>query len=505
MNNILDMLENAAFKYGNKIAFADKENSISYISLWDKAKKIAMVLKDKVELGQPVAILMDKSVDAICVLFGVVCSGAAYSFVERQQPSTRIQNILNTLNPAVVIWDKEQQVSSEIEYVQIGFDKINDDIGYINLDDSFLESIRKEIIGMQPLYINFTSGSTGIPKGVSISHLSVLDFIPNFVDVMNIDNSDVIGNQAPLDFDVSVKDIYSCLCTGARVELIPKEYFMNPQLLMNFLCDRKVSILTWAVSALCFITTMRGLEYRCPSQIKCIGFSGECMPIKHLNKLREYLPNTKFINLYGPTEITCNCTYYEIPKDKQYSLDEDIPIGNSFINKKVFLLDDNNRLISPEKKDEIGEICVVGSGVALGYYGNAEKTKESFVQNPLHNLYIEKTYRTGDLAKYNSFGELVYVSRKDSQIKHMGHRIELGEIETAFTGIDGVDRAVCIYIHEKKKIIVFYCGERIKEEVADNAKKLLPMFMIPNKIIQLKQMPLNEHGKIDRTLLKEMA
>ena len=202
--------------------------------------------------------------------------------------------------------------------------------------------------------------------------------------------------------------------------------FSFPTKLLDFLDDRKVTTIIWAVSALCIVTTLNGFEYKRPSSLNKIMFSGEVMPIKHLNAWRAQYQDAMFVNLYGPTEITCNCTYYII--DREFGLDEKLPMGKPFANERVFLLDDEDRLVDAERPGELGEICVSGTAVTLGYLRNPEKTAAAFVQNPLNDRYLETIYRTGDLGYYSEDGELFFSSRKDFQIKHMGHRIELGEI-----------------------------------------------------------------------------
>lgn len=497
-NNILGLLEESAKNYPDKYAFGDTERDITFLTLCISCKKVGTVLADKINIADAVAFYMDKSVDAVCGMFGAVYAGGFYSFLDVKQPQARTESVLNILEPKVIFTDKENyekisgyHTSAEImimEEVLMTATEINEEK---------LQKVRQNFQDVNPLYVNFTSGSTGVPKGVVVSHRSVIEFITYFTDIFGIKSDDIIGNQAPFDFDVSVKDIYSGLMTGAKVQLIPKKYFSMPTNLMDYLADKEVTTLIWAVSAMCFVSVMKGFDYRLPEKIHTVMFSGEVLPIKHYKIWKKYLPNAKYVNLYGPTEITCNCTYYVL--DREYDDAEVIPMGKAFPNEKVFLLDENDNLVT-----EIGvqgEICVGGTALALGYYKDWERTNQVFVQNPLNKAYNEMIYRTGDLGKYNEEGDLLYVSRKDFQIKHLGHRIELGEIEAVTMAREGVTRTCCIYDHEKQRLILFFTGDRDKVALMKELRTVLPPFMLPNSLVPVEEMPLNKNGKIDRNKL----
>ena len=333
-----------------------------------------------------------------------------------------------------------------------------------------------------------------------VCHRSVIDFINVFTDKFGINKNDIIANQAPFDFDVSVKDIYSCIKTGATLVVIPRKLFMAPTKLLDYLTENNTTTLIWAVSALCLITTFHGLEYKTPKTINKVMFSGEVMPLKHLKEWIKYIPDAMYVNLYGPTEITCNCAYHIVDKTLPY--EKQIPTGQAFDNEQIILLDENNNEI--KNKKAVGEICVKGTALALGYYNNMGKTNEQFVQNPLNNKYIDMIYRTGDLGYIGEDNNLYFSGRKDFQIKHQGHRIELEEIQIAMEKIDKIERACCLYYEEKSKIYGFYIGNITKQEIHDELKNILPIFMIPNVLIQIDQFPMTKNGKIDRNILKEM-
>ena len=182
------------------------------------------------------------------------------------------------------------------------------------IDERQLLAVRKACTADDLLYGIFTSGSTGVPKGIVVSHKSVINFITHFIHTFQFAETDVIGNQAPFDFDVSVKDIYTCLMTGATLVIIPTKLFSVPPVLLDYLCNKHVNTLIWAVSALTLISALHGLKYRIPIEVKRVMFSGEVMPVKQLRQWQLALPEAEFVNLYGPSEITCNCTYYRVKR-----------------------------------------------------------------------------------------------------------------------------------------------------------------------------------------------
>lgn len=492
--NVLQFLEQSAKKHPQKTALADEADSVSYLEYLTKAKKLGSYIAAELKgtINRPVAVLIDRSIKSILAFMGILYSGNFYVPIDAAMPEERIRLIKSTLNPVMVI---DARSSGAPSPNALELEKI---LESAKLDETLLAQIRQNAIDTDPVYAIFTSGSTGIPKGVAISHKSVIDLTEAFYETFSFTDNLVFGNQAPFDFDVSVKDIYSALKCGASLEVLPKKLFKMPKLLVNYLKNRKINTLIWAVSALRIVSDFKTFESVEAPDLKYVMFSGEVMPIRVLNDWMEHVPNAKYINLYGPTEITCNCTYYEVRR--RFSLDERLPAGKAFINSRVLLLDEQRREITEKYKH--GEICVAGTGLALGYWNDPERTDAVFIQNPMIPLCESKIYATGDIGYYDENGDIVFSSRKDHQIKHMGHRIELGEIEAALNSIPFITISCCVYDTKNERITCFYEAEsECKKGIIAELAKKLPKYMWPNVYIHCDELPMNKNGKIDRTAL----
>ena len=498
--NILDYLEASARRNPEKIAIIEEEKSVSYADFQRDARRIGSGLIAMGVRRAPVIVFMDKGIDALCAFMGVAYAGCCYSLLNPEFPRARLEQIASVLQSKIVIADPALADTAKEIFADAAVTTV-DALRAHDADESALAAARRRAIDTDPLYINFTSGSTGTPKGIAVGHRSVIDFIDCFTEIMGIAPEDVIANQAPFDFDVSVKDIYSALRVGATLVIVPKRFFSAPVQLIDYLCANRITVMIWAVSALCLISTFHGLDYRTPETVRRIIFSGEVMPHKHLMTWMRHLPNAMFVNVYGPTEITCNCTYHILEAGRDYS--GGIPIGKPFPNEDVFLLDADDRAVT--EADAVGEICVRGSALALGYYRAEAQTARSFVRSPLNPCYPEIIYRTGDLGKYDTSGDLFFCGRKDFQIKHMGHRIELEEIERAMAAIDGVERCCCTFDERKSRLKGFYIGAIEKDALYAAMKERMPEFMIPGVLRRVDEMPLTKNGKIDRRKLEEIA
>lgn len=318
MKTVLEYLEYSAAVRPHAVAVEDAGGTATFQELEVGCRKVGSALTERIALREPVAIFLEKGRQALWAFWGTVYAGGFYVPLNPDLPPARLRQIQSVLQANYVITDRAHRVRAlEIFSPEAILDV--EELLAAPLQPARLEAVRSQVVDTDPLYTNFTSGSTGQPKGVVVSHRSVIDFIDTFVDCFGMDHTDILANQAPFDFDVSVKDLYTMLKTGAKLSVVPKELFSRPKELLDWLCDRKVTSLTWAVSALCLISTFHGLDYRVPETVRRVLFSGEVMPEKHLRAWRTHLPEAVFGNLYGPTEITCNCTYHILEPDRLLS------------------------------------------------------------------------------------------------------------------------------------------------------------------------------------------
>lgn len=497
--SVLEWLDKSSQQFGDKVAVCDHEGEITYQQYHDKAVGLAKAIIDHGSMPKkPVVVYLEKSAKVLVSFMGIAYAGDFYSPIDIDMPKQRVDKILEVLKPELVITSRKQKEDFE-RFHYTGDYILYEDVMPLPADES-VERRKQQIIDTDLLYVLFTSGSTGMPKGVAITHRGVIDCMDWFEDVFHFRSADRLGNQAPFYFDASVPDIYLNLKAGATLYIIPKELFVQPVCLLDFLQENRINTIIWVPSALIVVSKLRALRSKdLRATLERVIFCGEVMPTKQLNVWRRYLPDVVYANLYGPTEAVYACTYYIV--NREFSDEEALPIGFPMKNTDILVLDENDHLI--EEPGKIGELCVRGTGLAAGYYHDPERTKEVFVQNPLNDLYDEKIYRTGDLVEYNQYGEIVYRSRKDFQIKHLGHRIELGEIENAVSALPEVTRCCCLYDDQHSRITLFLDTDISKEDLCIQLKDMIPEYMLPGKVIYMENLPLNGNGKIDRVSLKE--
>ena len=502
MKNILEYLEQTAENHPDKIGFSDETRDVTFSELMQNAQRIAGSLA-RIGCRKPVAVLIDRNVSCIEAMFAAVYAGNFYVVIDVHSPETRIHSILETLHPAAIITDNEWLPLAK-KLAGASFAEmiiLYEDAVFREINRDHLMRIRGQMIDTDPLYVLFTSGSSGMPKGTVLSHRSVISYTTWVSEQFGFGADTVFGSQTPLYFSMSVTDLFSTIKCGSTYHMIPKTYFTFPIKLVEFLNERKINTIYWVPSALAIVSNWNVFDFARPEHLQKILFAGEVMPVKHLNYWRRYLPDCLYANLFGPTETTDICSFYVV--DRDFADSDSLPIGRACDNCDTFLLMEEGTRAS--RAGEEGEIVVRGSFLADGYYNEPEKTAAVFTQNPLNTAFPERIDRTGDLARLNEKGEFIYISRKDFQIKRMGYRIELGEIEAAAGSIEKVKSAAALYDADTGRILVIYEGSiKDRDEVLQQTADKVPPYMRPDEVIRIKQMPYNANGKIDRQrLLKE--
>lgn len=497
--NVTYWLDETADRLPEKTAFVDEHKKITFRELRMQAMALAARMIEKGLFRKPVVVYLEKGVDVLVSFMGAAYSCNFYSPIDIDMPASRVNKILEVLQPSLVITTARLR-EAFAGYAYEGEYLLFEDAVVSKVEEEMVNAARMRGIDTDFLYVLFTSGSTGIPKGVTINHRSVIDYIDWVTETFAITEEDSFGNQAPFYFDNSILDIYSTIKSGATTYIIPKNLFAQPVPLLEYLKEKRINTIFWVPSALIVVAKLKAFRnVDLSDTLRRVLFCGEVMPNKQLNTWRRFLPDVLYANLYGPTEITDACTYYIV--DREFADDEPLPIGIPMANTDILVLNDRNE---PVKGDEIGELCVRGTSLSMGYYNNSEKTREAFVQNPLNPCVPETIYRTGDLVKYNEHGEIIYLSRKDFQIKHMGHRIELGEIETAVSSLEEIALCCCLYDEKRQKIVLFLEEPLERAYINEKISGLVPEYMLPGKVITLEKMPINANGKIDRVKLKEL-
>lgn len=495
--NVIACLKASARNFPEKTAFADKDRALTYKELLRTAKSIGSVVSSY-GLRRPVAVFMDKTAEAAAAFLGVVYGGCFYCSLDSRMPKQRLTTILSVLRPVLLITSRElEEEAKELGYS--GPIRLYEEISRAPDKGAELDAVSDGMGREDPLYVLFTSGSTGVPKGVLVSEGVVLNYLEWLDETFSFTHEDVFGNQAPLYFDVSVHDIYGALYFGARMEILPPSYFSFPIKLVDYMRERGITAFLWVPSAMGILANLDVFSFCVPEKLKYVMFAGEVLPEKVLNYWLKHVPGAVYANLYGPTE-TFVCTAYVMGEEEKKArirgeMGGLLPIGRPIKDSRALILDEH---LMPVKEGEMGELYMGGSCLALGYYQDEKRTAESFAGSP-------RLYRTGDMVRWNEKGELLYLSRRDDQIKHMGYRIELGEIEAAALSVEGISSCACIYDETKKRLILCYAGrEQEKKEMEKALADKLPVYMMPGRFRYFPVLPQNANGKLDRKELRRM-
>ena len=485
IRNVLTWLEDAARRAPDAAAFDMPGERLTWQAVFSRARAIGSYLTGLIPAQTPVLILMDKSPACLTAMFGAAYAGCFYTPLDSTMPQARMAMIAETLRPGVILCgEKFLEIAKSLPggAPVVCAAEIPD-----QADDAALAERRNNHIDNDLLYVLFTSGSTGVPKGVSITHRSVIDFVEWACEALRLPEGCRFASQAPFYFDNSVLDIYCNMRMAGSLFLIPKAHFMFPAKLLDDLAQEHIDTIFWVPSALTAVARSGALDSHPLPELKRVFFCGETMPCKTLNIWRRALPEADYVNMYGPTEITDVCSWYRV--DREFGDTDPLPIGFPCRNTRLYLID--------------GEICVGGTCLSPGYYNAPEKTAAAFVQNPLRTSIVEIIYKTGDLGEYNERGEIMFLGRKDSQIKRSGYRIELGEVENALASVADVGLSCCYYDDVNEKIVAAYTGPAEEKQIRAALKDKLPKYMIPDVYLRRESLPRTGSGKIDRRALRQ--
>ena len=504
--NLIELFEETVKCYPQKVAVIDKDREITFSALHQQSLRLASrLISMGIAQNKPVGVFLDKSIESVYANLGILYAGDFYMNLDIKTPAERIRNIIQLVEPAAIISTTRQIkpiegiIPSTTQVILL--DEADETA---DVDTTAILRRLSTIIDTDPSCIINTSGSTGTPKGVVLNHKSFFDFIEWAIDTFHFGDDLVMGSLSPIVFDIYSFELCMLMAKASTLVVLPAHLAAFPAKILEVLEQHKVNFLFWVPTIMVNIANMDLLSAFKLESLKTVWFAGEVFPTKQYNYWHHHLPQTTFANLYGPIEITLDCTYYII--NKEIPDEEPLPIGYPCRNTDILVLDDEDRLVKEANVE--GELCVRGTSLAMGYYNNPEKTAAAFVQNPLNKAYPEVIYRTGDIVCYSEEGLIMFKGRKDNIVKHQGYRTDLGEIEHVIINTLKLVKNGCIvYNQAEKQITLFYEAE---EEVPVtefrlSIGKVLPKYMIPTAYHRLEQLQRNANGKIDRLFYKKQV
>lgn len=504
---ITDLLEKAVQDVPDKIGFVDQDGQMTYREMRERALRIAAAIlnefpEDITSFSEkephPAVTLMEGEIHITAAMHGILYAGDCFSVIDVAQPAERIQKILARFQPRVMIisrhlTEKAKQLSFSGKIL------VYEDIMEAETAPREVPQIVCAEVSKKPAIVTFTSGSTGIPKGVVTGHNGMLYQAVDQLELTGTDSSDYVGNQTSLYYALGELILFMSIAGQATNYFIPKILFSQPGELAEYVVKNRLSVLYWATSGLTIFSRFsawEGWEKELDQNLKTVAFAGDVISTKLLNKMRNALPSPTYAQGYGCTEFYPPIGY-RIARTLRD--DERIPIGFALPHTTVYLVKEDG---TEAKSGEEGQIWMAGPGMCLGYLNDEEETNRKFRDNPLNPG--ERVFLTGDVAKKNEYGEIVFMTRKDFMIKHMGYRVELGEIELAATSLDDQMQCACVYNKEKEHLILVYAGSLSKKELKEKLKEKLPRHMVPNRFVQVESLPLSSTSKLDRVKLNAL-
>ncbi len=500
INNCLEYLERSAQRFPDKIAFADEREQVTFSQLMEDAMRIGSALKKYRLHKEPVVVLMDaRHIPNLRATMGILYAGCFYVPLDPASPAERLETIFGNLEPRLVIYDhaaEKAKAALEERYQFVAYDTLTE----AEVDAEYLEQVRQESNFFDPLFIMYTSGSTGVPKGVIHTHGHLIDYSEFTCRRYPFDEHTVFGNQSPFFYANCLLDIYPPLAVGATVHILPPVLLSFPKKLVEKMRECGITELCMTPSSFNAVADSGVLTPGCLPELEFILPSGEMINGKAMKIWEAAAPKAgHFWNFYGSTELL-SASLYKV--DRDFGNDENVPSGIPYRCTSIIFVDEEGKALPC---GETGEMLIRNPWMFAGYYRDAARTEAAFVNDPLKKGYNELYFKTGDLGYMNEKGELVVVGRKDNMIKHNGYRMELGEVEFAALGAEGVSDCCCVYDKEKSDIYLCYTGTLAEKEVKAYLKGRLPKFAMPEHYVHLQSLPYSANMKVNRLELARMV
>ncbi len=522
-----DYVTRAAERRPDATALVDGEQTFAYQALEQHSNQLArLLLEGGCKPGDRVGLLLPKSADAVIAMLAVLKVGGLYVPVDPESPVSRIEKIISAAECRYVLATSAATALLENLLATISaptkpgliWMEASDAPSISGLGDVLTKAdasaLNNEPLaaalqpGAGPAHLLFTSGSTGMPKGVIVTHANVIAFVEWAKDYFGMNESDRVSCHSPLHFDLSTFDLYGAFAAGGAVHLVPPKLNLFPKGLIGFMRDRRLTQWFSVPSVLTYLTRFDAVEDGDFPELKRLIWCGEVFPTPSLISWMQKLPHSTFTNLYGPTEATIASSYYTmpaIPHDPHAS----VPIGKACGGEEMLILGDD---LEPLPKGGTGDIYIAGAGVTDGYWRDNAKTEAAF-RSSIHPSAGtgKRIYRTGDLGYVGEDDQIHFVGRADSQIKSRGHRIELGEIETALSSLPEIGQVAVVAIEIDFGSYTICCAyapddgyDPSPKEIKARLSALVPRYMVPVRWQKMDTMPSNANGKVDRVALSAM-
>lgn len=500
---VQDYFSQSATRFPDKIAISCEQQELTFAETENRSNSLAHAIKDAdIPRGSFVPFFLKKSPHSIVSILGILKADCAYVPLDINSPAQRLQSILKASNASLVVVDNTSQpVFEELLGNDSGVTLLNIE----TVDQSKTIPLDYQNLSIDIAYVLFTSGSTGMPKGVMIPHKAIIDYIDWCVETYDLTDQDVISNHAPLYFDNSTFDLYTAFKTGATLHLVHDELNAVIPALVKWIQQREITTFFCVPSVMTLLAKSRRIKPDSFPKLRHVIFAGEVLPPDVLKTWMDLYPHIQFTNMYGPTEITVDCSYH-IVNQKPDESTKAIPIGKARKNMELFVRVESGEL--SQQPGARGELLVRGTSVAYGYLGDSEKTESAFIQNPQHSIFHDPLYCTGDLVEIDNQGDYIFIGRADNQIKYLGYRIELGEIEASLTQIDGVIEGVVVFgknpAHGNDEIGALVQLEKGFElpALTQQLQQRLPPYMVPTLIrTSNEDFPRTPNGKYDRKVI----